>query len=78
MLSGRDALLFICEAVCRCCEKATSDESSELPRQENPLCAAPARMTEMILYHHGNSQYTSIPQEARAALRGAVVQAWWE
>ena len=66
-----------------CADAATKQplmNSLNFPGRENPLCAAPACMTEteMFLYHHGNSQYTRIPQEARAALWGAVVQAWWE
>lgn len=48
------------------------------PDRGNPLCAAPVCMTEVFLYHHGNSQYTRIPQEARPALEGVVVQAGWE
>lgn len=41
MLSGRDALLLICEVVCRCCHKTTSDEFSEFPRQGKPtLCCS--------------------------------------
>lgn len=49
-----------------------------LPGGGNLLYAAFACVTVMFLYHHGNSQYPDIPQEARAALWGAVVQAWWE
>lgn len=47
------------------------------PGGGDPLCAAPVCVTVMFLYHHGNNQYTRIPQEARAALWGAVVQAGW-
>lgn len=44
MLNGRDALSFVGEAMCGCCWKTISDESSEFPRQGKPtLCRSCVR-----------------------------------